>query len=152
MSLGSAGFEINFPDVSYSKDFQEEYTNLVNPLGKTIFAGRTRANVFIYAMVLAIAKGVEKKSIEKGKKAPNLPPDAFSDEMRWYMRTVAIMDSEDLEIFLDHRKVLDIAEQYANAGFPLVLDLIDKTIPGEDIEAVFETALRDQIKNRQKKN
>ena len=152
MSLGSAGFEINFPDVSYNKDFQQEYTDLVNPLGKTIFAGRNRANVFIYAMVLAISNGVEKKSIEKGKKAPNLPPDAFTDEMRWYMRTVAITDSEDLEIFLDHRKVLDIAESYANAGFPLVLDLVNKTIPGEDIEAIFETALRDQVKNRQKKN
>lgn len=139
-----AGFEINFPDVAYDTELQETYNKLIADDGNSIFSGRTMAEVFIYAMALGVKNNCPK---QLNKRAPNLPPDAFSERMRWYMRAVAITDSEELEIFTDHKKVLDIAEKYANGGMKYLLQMIEDQITGEDVESIFETKVRDELKN-----
>jgi len=144
MSFSSAGFEIGFPDVAYESELQTTFQDLVKDDGNSIFAKLTMADVFIYAMALGVKYNTKEPLT---KRAANMPPEAFSENMRWLMRSVAIMDSEELEIFVDHTKVVHIAETYANGGMKHLLNMIDERVPGEDIESIFETALRKEIKN-----
>ena len=144
MSFSSAGFEIGFPDVAYDADQQTTFQDLIKDDGNSIFAGLTMADVFIYAMALGVKHNTPKPLT---KRIPYMPPEAFSENMRWLMRSVAILDSEDLEIFIDHSKVVKIAETFANGGMQYLLKMINERVPGEDIESIFETALRKEIKN-----
>ena len=61
------------------------------------------ADVFIYAMALGVKYN---KTKELTKRVQNMPEGAFSERMRWLMRSVAILHTEDLEIFIDHKKIV----------------------------------------------
>ena len=101
-------FEIDFPDVAYDKNDQEFYASLVAEDSSSIFKNRTRVDVFMYAMALGFNA---KKKLPLEKKAANLNPSAISGEMRWLMRSVAVSDTEDLDIIIKdhHTKVIEIA-------------------------------------------
>ena len=138
-------FEIDFPDVAYDKNDQEFYASLVAEDSSSIFKNRTRVDVFMYAMALGFNA---KKRLPLEKKAANLNPSAISGEMRWLMRSVAVADTEDLDIIVKdhHTKVIEIAEEYANAGIKILREMIEKSTLESEKEVEFQSALYAQIK------
>ena len=138
-------FEIDFPDVAYDKNDQEFYASLVAEDSSSIFKNRTRVDVFMYALALGFNA---KKRLPLEKKAANLNPSAISGEMRWLMRSVAVADTEDLDIIVKdhHTKVIEIAEEYANAGIKILREMIEKSTLESEKEAEFQSALYEQIK------
>ena len=138
-------FEIDFPDVAYDKNDQEFYASLVAEDSSSIFKNRTRVDVFMYAMALGFNA---KKRLPLEKKAANLNPSAISGDMRWLMRSVAVADTEDLDIIIKdhHTKVIEIAEEYANAGIKILREMIERSTLESEKEVVFQSALYDQIK------
>ena len=138
-------FEIDFPDVAYDKNDQEFYASLVAEDSSSIFKNRTRVDVFMYAMALGFNA---KKRLPLEKKAANLNPSAISGEMRWLMRSVAVADTEDLDIIVKdhHTKVLEIAEEYANAGIKILREMIERSTLESENESEFQSALYEQIK------
>ena len=138
-------FEIDFPDVAYDKNDQEFYASLVAEDSSSIFKNRTRVDVFMYAMALGFNA---KKRLPLEKKAANLNPSAISGEMRWLMRSVAVADTEDLDIIIKdhHTKVIEIAEEYANAGIKILREMIEKSTLESEKEVEFQSALYEQIK------
>ena len=138
-------FEIDFPDVAYDKNDQEFYASLVAEDSSSIFKNRTRVDVFMYAMALGFNA---KKRLPLEKKAANLNPSAISGDMRWLMRSVAVADTEDLDIIVKdhHTKVIEIAEEYANAGIKILREMIEKSTLESEKEVEFQSALYAQIK------
>ena len=138
-------FEIDFPDVAYDKNDQEFYASLVAEDSSSIFKNRTRVDVFMYAMALGFNA---KKRLPLEKKAANLNPSAISGEMRWLMRSVAVADTEDLDIIIKdhHTKVIEIAEEYANAGIKILREMIERSTLESEKEVEFQSALYAQIK------
>ena len=138
-------FEIDFPDVAYDKNDQEFYASLVAEDSSSIFKNRTRVDVFMYAMALGFNA---KKKLPLEKKAANLNPSAISGDMRWLMRSVAVSDAENLDIIVKdhHTKVIEIAEEYANAGIKILREMIEKSTLESEKEAEFQSALYEQIK------
>ena len=138
-------FEIDFPDVAYDKKDQEFYRSLCAEDSSSIFKNRTRVDVFMYAMALGFNA---KKRLPLEKKAANLNPSAISGEMRWLMRSVAVADTEDLDIIIKdhHTKVIEIAEEYANAGIIIIRDMIKKSTLESEKDVEFQTKLYDKIK------
>ena len=138
-------FEIDFPDVAYDKNDQEFYASLVAEDSSSIFKNRTRVDVFMYAMALGFNA---KKRLPLEKKAANLNPSAISGDMRWLMRSVAVADTEDLDVIVKdhHTKVIEIAEEYANAGIKILREMIEKSTLESEKEVEFQSALYDQIK------
>ena len=138
-------FEIDFPDVAYDKNDQEFYASLVAEDSSSIFKNRTRVDVFMYAMALGFNA---KKRLPLEKKAANLNPSAISGEMRWLMRSVAVADTEDLDIIIKdhHTKVIEIAEEYANAGIKILHEMIERSTLESEKEVEFQSALYAQIK------
>ena len=138
-------FEIDFPDVAYDKKDQEFYRSLCAEDSSSIFKNRTRVDVFMYAMALGFNA---KKRLPLEKKAANLNPSAISGDMRWLMRSVAVADTEDLDVIVKdhHTKVIEIAEEYANAGIKILREMIEKSTLESEKEVEFQSALYDQIK------
>ena len=138
-------FEIDFPDVAYDKNDQEFYASLVAEDSSSIFKNRTRVDVFMYALALGFNA---KKRLPLEKKAANLNPSAISGDMRWLMRSVAVAETEDLDIIIKdhHTKVIEIAEEYANAGIIIIRDMIKNSTLESEKEVEFQSALYDKIK------
>lgn len=118
---------INFSnDIAYDDYYLDEYKKLIWKEGKgyeaSPFKDRTYAEVFLCAMAL----GFKNKSREKfkGKRIPQISIDALKEKGRNLILSLAISESNDLEILYDPKAVYDIAEEYANGGIPLLLKLV----------------------------
>lgn len=141
----SASFEIDFPDVGFRKIDQEFYQYLIKKESGTPFSGLDMADVFIYAMSLGFDKERSTPYGDKSERVPNMPARAFDSEMRWLMRSLAITVNEESESIVDHRKVVDIAEEYANTGIDMMKGFIDKQTIELNQDAIFESHLRERI-------
>ena len=64
------------------------------------------------------------------------------------MRSVAVADTEDLDIIIKdhHTKVIEIAEEYANAGIKILREMIERSTLESEKEVEFQSALYAQIK------
>ena len=97
----------------------------------------------MYAMALGFNA---KKRLPLVKRVPNLNPSAISGEERWLMRSIAVADTEDLNVIKSHKKVIEIAEEYANAGIHIIRDMIKKSTLESEKEVEFQSVLYAQIK------
>ncbi len=138
-----SSFEIDFPDVAYDKGDQEFYSSLVAEDSSSIFKKKERVDVFMYAMALGFNAG---KRLPLVKRVPNLNPSAISGEERWLMRSIAVTDTEDLNVIKDHKKVIEIAEEYANAGIHIIRDMIKNSTLESEKEVEFQSKLYAKIK------
>ena len=138
-----SSFEIDFPDVAYDKGDQEFYSSLVAEDSSSIFKKKERVDVFMYAMALGFNA---KKRLPLVKRVPNLNPSAISGEERWLMRSIAVADTEDLNVIKSHKKVIEIAEEYANAGIKILREMIERSTLESEKEVEFQSALYAQIK------
>jgi hypothetical protein len=140
----SAAFEIDFPDVGFRAVDQDYYKYLVTKDAATPFSGLTMADVFIYAMALGFKNG-KKILYQEKERVPNMPANAFNSEMRWLMRSIAITEHEGLEPIIEHKKVIEVAEAYANKGIQIIKQFMEKQTLDLEQDAVFESDLRKQI-------
>ena len=133
----SSDFDINFgPWINYGKgdktnQIGDKMEELVS-MSWSPFNGCDYAQVFIFCMAYAVAKGF------KPNKPPgsggSMPASAFKSEMRNFMKAVAITHENDLDIITKPNEVVKICEGYAYAGFLEVYDTIknrDSTISAE---------------------
>ena len=143
--MATGDFEIGWPDVGFKVSDQELYQNLVKKESKTPFSRMMMSDVFIYAMALGYKDG-KPVLFEKGeKRMPNMPPNAFTSEMRWLMRAISITDQENLEHIIDHKIVVKIAEEYANRGMEIIRELDQKSNIEYERDAVYESHLKENM-------
>jgi len=64
-STSTSSFEIEWPDVSYDKGDQEFYSSLVAKDSSSIFKGKERIDVFMYAMALGFKVGKRLPLVKK---------------------------------------------------------------------------------------
>ncbi len=62
------------------------------------------------------------------------------------MRSIAVTDTEDLNVIKDHKEVVKIAEEYANAGIIILRDMIKSSTLESEKDVEFQTKLYDKIK------
>ena len=137
------GFEIEWPDVAYDKGDQEFYRSLIAEDSSSIFKKKEMVDVFMYAMALGYDA---EKPHPLEKRVPSLNPSAVNWQMRWLMRAIAVTDTEDLNVIKDHKEVVKIAEEYANAGILILRDMIKSSTLESEKDVEFQTKLYDKIK------
>ena len=138
-----SNFDIDFgPWISYGKDnkgddvqykMQQLTTENWSP-----FNGHDMAKVFIFCMAYGYAKG------RKPVKPPgggSMPASAFDQEMRNYMKFVAIANKKDLEVAANANEVVKICEGYAYAAFLEVYDRIATRDTSITPETILETLI-----------
>ena len=145
--MSSGDFEIGWPDVGFKKSDQKLYQDLINKDSKTPFSGLLMSEVFIYAMTLGYNDG-KRNPFEEKERLPNMPPNAFSSEMRWLMRTISITEEEDLEHIVNHSKVIKTAEEYANRGIQIIRELDIESGKTYQRDAPYQSHLNEVVNNQ----
>lgn len=84
---------------------------------------RTYKDVFMFAVMLGYRKG-ERRELLNGKKH-TIRREVFSETDFLFLKVAAIAHARDVNILLDLRDILTIAEEYAHAGiYDLEADLL----------------------------
>lgn len=125
--------DIQFPKVNYGPENKEQMDELVLSEWSPFF-GKDRADVFIFCMSYAYARGLEPKSITG---SGTMPASAFDVEKRHLMRSLAISVEGNITIIKDSRKYVTICEEYAYAAFERIYkqirDAFDNGVKTENI-------------------
>ena len=97
------------------------------------FNGHDMAKVFIFCMAYGFAK---KREPVSPAGSGSMPASSFDQEMRNYMKFVAVASKKDLDVITNANEVVKICEGYAYAAFLDVynkLESRDSSIPPETI-------------------
>ncbi len=122
-------FDINFtPWINYGRGDEEnkigeKMDELLNQSWSP-FNGCTAAQVFVFCMSYAVAKG--RNLVKPPGSKGSMPASAFNADMRDLMKAVAIVHAKELEIITKPKEVVRIAEGYSYASFNEVYEKIVK--------------------------
>lgn len=144
-------------DFAYDKKYEEYYNNLTGKGPKVIkdspFLGRTNRDIFLYSMALGFASRQQNKiKLDPNKdklesRRENIPSSALHQDGEWLVYAVAMAETNDIFILLRMKEVARIAEQYANVGFPILMDMIREQSLGGPI-GKMESELRKLLESR----
>ena len=132
--------DINFPGARTGTANTSRYKELVDSAWSP-FVGYRYRNVFIFSMSYAFAKKLVPKAVSGEQ---NMPASVFDSHTRNIMRALAIEHTGDLNIIKNSESYVKICEEYANAGFQEIYQIISDN----DIDKVKpEDLLLNLIKN-----
>ena len=132
--------DINFPGVRTGTANTSRYKELVESAWSP-FVGYRYWHVFIFSMSYAFSKKLVPKPVSGDQ---NMPADVFNAHTRNLMRALAIEHTDDLNIIKKSEEYVKICEEYANAGFQEIYQIISDN----DIDKVKpEDLLLNLIKN-----
>ena len=122
-------FDIEFgPWLNYGKgDKENKIGDKMEELASepwSPFNGCDYAQVFIYCMSYAFAKGI--KPLSPPGSGGSMPASAFKRDMRDFMKVVAISHTKDLNVITNPKEVVKICEGFAYASFLEVYNKIRK--------------------------
>ena len=108
------------------------------------FNGHDMAKVFIFCMAYAYAK--KRKPISPPGSG-SMPASAFDQEMRNYMKFVAVASKKNLDVITNAKEVVKICEGYAYAGFLEIYDKIKNRDSNISPEAILELIIQEVSSN-----
>ena len=112
--------DINFPGARTGTANKLRYKELCESAWSP-FLGYRYWNVFIFSMSYAFAKKLVPKPVSGDQ---NMPADVFGTHTRNLMRALAIEHTDDLKIIKKSEEYVKICEEYANAGFQELYQII----------------------------
>lgn len=136
-------FDIKFgPWLNYDKTKYGEQMNELISESWSPFNGCDIAQVFIYCMAHAYARGKSpgKPSSSGGG---SMPASAFKRDMRDFMKALAVAHDGKLDVIADPKRVVEIGEGYAFAGFPEIYDRIKNRNSDISPEQILDQILRE---------
>ena len=141
MSKFKEKWRFQFPEyASYEAEDKKIYENF--KLNKSsFFYRREYTQIFLAAMALGYNKK-ERKPLTK--KSHTIPTNVFNLYERWMIISLAIEEEKDISVLQDEPKILNIAEEYANAGIKYLNSIQDEDILANPVES-FEKELRKQL-------
>ncbi|MGB0386520.1 MAG: hypothetical protein ACPGWR_17060 [Ardenticatenaceae bacterium] len=103
----------NIPsDLRYSKEDAHNYRELIED-DLSPFYGAKFKDIFLYAAAYGFRNGMRQNLI-KGQ--ANIPLSALSQQEIWLLKSIAIADSNSLDILNTPKQMYQIAEEYANGA------------------------------------
>ena len=90
--------------------------------------------IFLSAMMVGYRE--KTRTPLKGTRHDLFRASTLKSEEEWLIRSVAIAEKGDLDIFLDEKEILKIAEEYANAGILILYDMMFGGELGDPIKKV----------------
>ncbi len=103
-------------NVSYSKEQRKIYDKLMMDQ-LSPFKGKNMSDIFVYAAVFGFKNN---KRTELLVKRPQISAVAFTKSQKSILLTIAISDRQNIDVLFDADRVIDIIEQYANAGVEIL--------------------------------
>lgn len=137
-------------DLAYDKQYEEHYNNLTGKGSKVMkdspFLGKTNRDIFLHAMALGFAGG-KKYRVELKSRRENIASSALHQDGEWLVYAVAMAETNDISVLLRMKEVAKIAEEYANGGFTLIMNVIREQSLGGPI-GKMESELRKVLETK----
>ena len=136
-------FDIKFgPWLNYGKKAISNQMLELTSESWSPFNGCATAQVFIYCMAYAFAKGKPPVKPPTGG-GGSMPASAFHRDMRDFMKALAVKHDNKLDVVADPKRVVEIGEGYAFAGFEEVYTRIKNKGSDTTPEQILEQLLRE---------
>lgn len=108
--------EEKFPrNFNIEKEYQEDYRSLER---QGIFEEASHLEVFLAAMAVGW-KNNQREALDN--RYPLVNTDSLENEKAWLVASIAVAE-EDIVVLNDFTRVRNIADEYANGGFPILKD------------------------------
>lgn len=121
-------------DLTISSFYAEQSGAVKNP--NSIFFNKRLLDIFLFSM--AIGKNL-KMRIPLRKRSRSMPTDALKPEEIWLMTAVALAEpGNDIDILTRPGEIVEICEQYANAGIPILVKLDRESISPDPLSSYQE--------------
>lgn len=136
-------------NVAYSKE-NEKYYSIRQPESylrtdsSTIFAGAMQVDLFL--MCIGLARYYGQKPKELKSRVANIPTNALGEPGKWLILGLGMVDTGDLSCLNDEEPLYRTAEQYAEAGFPILQSLLQEH--GSGFPGFLESTLKKIVENR----
>src|SRR3989338_4648990 len=131
-------------NLNIEQEYQAEYNKLKEK--GSIFEEFDNADIFMMALALGYNASRPKKM---KKKYPEVNLNGFEDRDIWIMTAIAVKD-HGLSILSEITEIKNIAEQYANGGFEILLKRINSGDSGDVLKHIEEEIL-DSLKKIKEK-
>ena len=120
------------------KKREKEYDEISNsphsPFRDALFK-----DIFLVAMVIGHRRGI--RSPLKGPYHDLFRASVLSSNEEWLIKSIAIAEKGDLDVLLNDKEVLKIAEEYANSGILVLYDIIFGGAPGDPLKRIEAEAM-----------
>lgn len=121
------------------KEDKEKYDRLQE---SSFFQGRTNSQLFLFAICYALKNGGGKYPIKNRLGYFRL--ESTKDEEILLLKTLAMYDSDNIDILTDDKQVYSIAEEYANFGIKILSDTYESTQYGS-FHKIIEKDINDLL-------
>lgn len=108
--------------VYIDKEDKEKYDRLQEI---SFFQGRTNSQLFLFAICYALKNGGGKHPLKN--KLGYFRLESTKDEEILLIKTLAMYDSDNVEVLTDDKQIYSIAEEYANFGIKILSDTYEST-------------------------
>jgi hypothetical protein len=116
-------------DPTISKFYDEALGAVTNE--NSIFHKKRLLEIFIFSMAIGKFEGMK---MELKKKSRSMPTDALKAEEIWLMTAVALAEpGSNIDILTKPSEIVNICEQYANAGIQVLMSLDKDTITSDPL-------------------
>jgi len=109
------------------REYEELYKSARSP-----FKGMELKKIFLYSVAIGYYKN-KRSPLEKPLHDLFQAARTLTPEEEWFIKSIAIKTAGDLSILSNERKVLNIAEEFANAGILILHDIIFTKGSGEPL-------------------
>ncbi len=104
------------------------------------FFSKDFKDVFIFALSIGFIMN-RKKELKRKKDIADI--DVFNDNQLNLIKTIAIANEKNIKILLDEKKILTIAEEFANSGIYVIYELImNSNNPIKEIDKKIASLIR----------
>lgn len=132
----------DFPrNFNIEKSDQEKYNELRD--NNEIFEETSHLDIFMMALSLGWKNQIKE---ELDNRYPLVNTQSMSDDKAWMVAAIAIQE-EGVSVLDDLTQVRRIADQYANGGFPILLDKLKEGQPGSELKR-FMTEMVEEIPDK----
>lgn len=117
-----------FPrNFNIEKNQQEEYNELQE---EGVFEETSHLDVFLMSMAIGWENGIREDFDEP---YPLVNTQSMSDRQVWMVASIAIKE-DGVSVLNDLTQIRKIADEYANGGFPILLDKLQEGQPGSELK------------------
>ena len=139
-------------NVAYSRENEKYYStkqpeSYLRTDSSTIFAGAMQVDLFL--MCIGLARYYGQKPKELKSRVMNIPTNALGEPGKWLILGLGMVDTGDLSCLNDENPLYLSAEQYAEAGFPILQSLLQEN--GSGFPGFLESTLKKIVENRKEK-
>jgi len=124
--------------IRYDTSREEIYKKIAKDFGVN------NTKIYLTALAIGFSEGDNERFRSKARDIRYF--DELHDDAKWLIKSIAIAHTGDIGVLLRGNEMLDINDEYANAGIKILNAILYSKHPGTPVKK-FEEQIREKFKN-----